>query len=153
MTRIALGSRRLAGVALLASALGTVCAGCTFNGSPIHSGLTPDEVTTRVNDRWQVGMSPRDAEIAVRDAGLDPEAGSLPPVVDKASPRHGMTARVEPPGFRVLYTLDPVSRGELYFRFDQEERLERVAYRSPRGYDDHQVDEVWIIVPRPEKSP
>lgn len=128
-------------------------AGCTYNGSPIHAALSPDELEQRVNARWHLGMSPHDAERAVRNTGLKPESGTLPTVDDETTPRHGMTATVDPPGLRpllFLYSESWTGSGELCFWFDPEERLERIAYRVPRQHFDHPVSEVRIIAERSE---
>lgn len=131
-------------------------AGCAYNGSPIHSQLNDDELRSRVEARWTVGMSPPDAALVARRAALTPFVWAAGRTYEITADTSQFRAQVSRPGLRGM-TFPPRSHpGDarlLIFSFEDGRGLNRVEYSSPKPGDFSGAYEKRVVMEHAEPSP
>ena len=101
--------------------------GCAFNTSPIHTGLSRQELAERVGDHFAMLMPGDEVEARLHRLHLQYRIRSIPPRDAAHLHDRGIVACVRPPGFYWIVGYAGRSWDPLYFWFDREDRLEKVA--------------------------
>ncbi len=114
--------------ALACSAVVTCLAGCTFNGSPIHTGLSDDEIAKRVRSRFTLGMTGPKVESQLRRQGLKFKIEPIPPRNDEREHDRGIKSYIYSAGFRYTGPYGEYSSETLYLWFSLDDRLEQIGY-------------------------
>lgn len=146
---------RFAAVAFMLQ-VAVIGTGCTYNGSPIHSLLRPDELKSRVEARWTLGMSAAEATRVAQSAGLKLYAMNSEPRNEIPEGSSQYWASVRRPGFRVVPFVpgaDPDDLCTLQFYFDDKSGLNRITFRRPVEHDHAWVNESRTIIERQEPTP
>ncbi len=107
----------------------TIClSGCTFNTSPIHTGLSDDEITKRVRSCFTLGMAGPKVESQLRRQSLRFRTGPIPPRNDEREYDRGIEVNIYSAGFRYTGPYGEYSSETLYLWFSLEDRLEQTGY-------------------------
>lgn len=104
-------------------------AGCALNLSPIHDGMTKDEMREKVHERFHVGMTSTEAKEQLRALDLSYRfvAEGVGPC-EGSGPR-GYEAAVYPAGFHMWRPYGPLPDSILRVWFDGHDGLSCVAFR------------------------
>lgn len=134
----------------------SMAAGCEYNGSPIHSRLSPAELKSRVEARWKLGMAPQDAALAARRAGLKvyrvPASGHQRITTNTRL----LLTQITRPGLHGI-ALAPGYHGDdmfwLFFSFAQGQGLSSVRLEWPKPGDYSGGREHRVVMGRQEPTP
>jgi hypothetical protein len=121
----------LAGVVVAGTLLGI--GGCSYNASPLHTGLSNAEIDARVRERFWVGMSGDKTQAALRRAALRTRVGPIPPRDGARERDRGIRADIYAPGVRYTGPYANSPSESLYLWFTLDDRLEQIGHQRSRA--------------------
>lgn len=120
-------------------------AGCSWNGSPIHLQLSPEELQARVRESFHVGMASSDVKANLNDLGLKYSVDDMPESPCGPAGKRGFEAQVYEAGFRSWLEI-PGKAGQLLLWTDGHSSLTCVAFRGP--WNSERTDRpMWTLLP------